>query len=54
MIIKINSHPKIQGLQAVAIVITLCAGIFLDRTGTVALIGLGLGIGFAIGIVIKV
>jgi len=54
MIIKINNHLKIQGFWVVALAIALSSGIFLDHTGTVALIGFGVGIGFAIGIILKV
>jgi len=51
--IKGNSYIKSRGLFLVAMTTLVAAGILMDTTGVLALVGLGVGIGFAIAILLK-
>jgi hypothetical protein len=51
--IKGNSYRKSHGLFIFVIAAIVCASILLDTTGVLALVGVGVGIGFVIGITVK-
>jgi hypothetical protein len=51
--IKGNSFHKSKGLFIFVIAAIVGASILVDTTGVLALVGVGVGIGFVIGILIK-
>ena len=51
--IKGNSYGKSRGLLVMATLAAIAAGILLDSTGVLALVSLGVGIGFLLGLMIK-
>ena len=50
---KIRSNTKNYNLWIVSLTAAICLGILLDATGILALIGVGVVIGLAIGVALK-